>query len=78
MADVIPQTAHTDEFPVLQIPTSMNRNTRENIEARRGTVKGIILRHVYTAGIRVEAREDGVGERSIGSSYSEARKEQQR
>jgi hypothetical protein len=78
MADMIPKSAHTDEFPILQIPTSMNRDTRENIEARRGTVKGVFLRHVYTAGIRVEAREDWVGEPSVRSSYSGSRKEQQR
>lgn len=62
----MPKGVHTDEFPVLQIPTSMDRDPREDIEARRCTVEDIVSWHVYATRVGMKAREDGIGECSIG------------
>jgi hypothetical protein len=75
LADAIPKAAHTYKFPVLQIPTSMYRDSWEDIEAGGCAVKDILAGHVDTARIWMEAREYRITECSIRSSCSEDREE---
>ena len=57
-----------DQLPVLQVLAGMNGDTREGIEARRGTEERVVaLGHVDTARIGIEAGEDGVVEGGIPS-----------